>query len=63
MPFRLRRGEAGKTEAKERHEAIAALILPAEATKIPVGTQDRSTSKHGWNGLMDIFFSFKSQDG
>lgn len=64
MPFSFRRGEAGKIEAKERHEAIGTLILPAEATEIPAGTQDCFTSEHCGNGLMDSFFSllFKSQE-
>lgn len=38
MPFRFRGGEAGKTEAKGRHEGTGTLLLPAETTEIPVGT-------------------------
>lgn len=48
MPFRFRGGEAGKTEAKGRHEGTGTLLLPAEATEIPVGTPDHFT-----NGGMD----------
>lgn len=58
MPFRFRGGEAGKTEAKRRHEGTGTLLLPAEATEIPVGTRGHFTSKHCWDGLMDFFFLF-----
>lgn len=56
-------GEAGKTEAKERREAVGTLIPPAEATDIPVDTQDCFTSKHCCNGLMDFFFPFNQVTG
>ena len=58
-------GSEGEKQTKQRlRKGIATLILPAEATKIPVGSQDHFTSQHCWNGLMNIFFSLliKSQD-
>jgi len=52
-------GLSGEKQVKQRlRKGVATLFLPAEATGIPVGTQDGFTSKHCWNGLMDIFLLF-----
>lgn len=50
-------GSEGEKQVKQRlRKGIATLIPPAEATEIPLGTQDHFTSKHCWNEIMDFFF-------